>query len=78
MLADDEIEARRGEILIEAIGPARRLWEYGTEPALTIIPSYLVTGILSIVIGILVILWAVAFIDRTSGAGILMALLWRL
>jgi len=49
----------------------------GTEPALTLIPSYLVSGILSIVIGILVILWAVAFIDRTYEAGILMALLWR-
>ena len=35
------------EILIEAIGPAQRFWGYGTEPALTIIPSYLVSDILS-------------------------------
>lgn len=57
-----------GEIMIEAIGPAQRFWEYGTEIALTIIPSYLVSGILSIVIGILVILWAIVFIDRKYGA----------
>ena len=60
------------EILIEAIGPAQRFWEYGTEPAVTIIPSYLVSGILSILIGILVIVWSVAYIDRKYGAGILM------
>jgi len=63
-----------GDILIEAMGSEQRFWEYGTEPALTIIPSYLVTGILSIMIGILVIIWAVAFIDRTYEAGMLMAL----
>ena len=61
-------------ILIEAIGPAQRYWEYGTEPALTIIPSYLESGILSILMGILVIIWSVAFIDRKYGAGILLLL----
>lgn len=61
-------------IMIEAIGPAQRFWEHGTETALTIIPSYLVSGILSILIGILVIVWSVAFIDRKYGAGILMLL----
>lgn len=51
-----------GRIL--AIGPAHRMWEYGGEPALTIIPNYLITGIMSIVISVSVFIWAIAFIDR--------------
>jgi len=61
-------------IMIEAIGPAQRFWEYGTERALTIIPNFFVTGILAIIVGILVTIWAVAFIDRKYGAGILLLL----
>jgi hypothetical protein len=41
-------------LMIDAIGPAQRFWEYGTERALTIIPNFFVTGTLAIVFGILV------------------------
>ena len=61
-------------IMIEAIGPAHRFWEYGTERALTIIPNFLVTGILAIIVGLLVTIWAGAFIDRKYGARVLMLL----
>jgi len=67
------------DIMIDAIGPAQRFWEYGTETALTIIPSFLVTGILAMIVGLLVSIWAYAFIDRKYGAWILMflsILLW--
>lgn len=63
-----------GNLMIEAIGPAQRFWEYGTEPALTVIPSFLVTGILSIIVGLGVILWSVMFVDRKYGAGVLLLL----
>lgn len=53
--------------VIEAIGPAQRFWEFGAEPAFTLIPSFLITGILAMVVGLLVIVWAVAFIDRRLG-----------
>jgi hypothetical protein len=59
-------------IMIEAIGPAQRFWEYGTERALTIVPNFLVTGILAIILGLLVTVWAGAFIDRKYGALILL------
>ena len=59
-------------IMIEAIGPAQRFWEYGIEPALTIVPNFLVTGILAIILGLLVTVWAGAFIDRKYGALILL------
>jgi hypothetical protein len=59
-------------IMIEAIGPAQRFWEYGTERALTIVPNFLVTGILAIILGLLVTVWAGVFIDRKYGALILL------
>jgi hypothetical protein len=63
-----------GSIMIDAIGPAQRFWGYGTERALTIIPSFLVTGILAMVFGLLVVIWAGAFVHRKNGAGVLLLL----
>jgi len=65
---------RPDSVMIEAIGPAQRFWQYGTETALTLIPSFLVSGILSIVIGMLVAVWALAFVHRRYGAAILLLL----
>jgi MFS family permease len=62
------------EVMIEAIGPAQRFWEYGTERALTIVPNFFVTGILAMIVGILVTVWAAAFIDRKHGAAVLLLL----
>jgi hypothetical protein len=67
-------DVRPGSIMIEAIGPAQRFWEYGTERALTIIPSFPVTGILAMVFGLLVVIWAGAFVHRKNGAGVLLLL----
>jgi len=61
-------------LMIDAIGPAQRFWEYGTERAFTIVPSFLVTGILSVVFGLLVTVWAGAFVQKKYGAGALMLL----
>lgn len=49
---------------IMAIGPAHRFWEFGGEPALTIIPNYLVTGILTVIISVCLFVWAFLFIDK--------------
>jgi hypothetical protein len=62
------------DVMIEAIGPAQRFWEYGTEPALTIVTNFFVTGILAMIVGILVTVWAAAFIDRKHGAVVLLLL----
>lgn len=67
-------DVRPGSIMIEAIGPAQRFWEYGTERSLTIVPSFLVTGILAMVFGLLVVIWAGAFVHRKNGAGVLLLL----
>ncbi len=58
-------------IWIDAIGPEHKIWEYATETAITIIPNFLITGMLAIVIGLLVTICAAAFVQRKYGARIL-------
>ncbi len=62
------------DIWIDAIGPGQRFWEYATETAITIIPNYFWTGILAIIIGLIVTVWAAVFIERKYGARILFLL----
>ena len=67
------------DFMIDAIGPAQRFWEYGTETALTIIPNFLITGIFAVIFGLLVTIWSWAFIERKFGAwifGLLSLILW--
>ena len=61
-------------LMIAAIGPDQRFWIYGEETALTIIPSFLISGILSVILGLIVTVWAVGFIDRKYGALVMMLL----
>lgn len=63
-----------GSLLIAAIGPEQRFWEHGMETALTIVPSYLVTGFLAVSAGLVVTIWAAFFLDRRHGPGVLMLL----
>ena len=44
------------------------------EPAMTIIPSFLVTGVLAIILGLLVAVWAAAFVHRKNGGVVLILL----
>ena len=61
-------------IWIDAIGPEQRFWENATETAITIVPNFFITGILAMIIGLLVTIWAAAFVDRKYGARILFLL----
>jgi hypothetical protein len=65
-----------GSILISAFGPPcqpKLVW-HGCEPAMTIIPDFFVTGILAIIISLIVILWAAAFVQKSRGGVILILL----
>jgi len=46
----------------------------GGEPGITIIPNLLVTGILTIIVSLILILWAAAFVQRKNGGRILILL----
>jgi hypothetical protein len=63
-------------VVISAMGPpcqANRVWN-GCEPAMTIIPSFFVTGVLAIIVGVIVLAWAAAFVQRRNGGSVLMLL----
>ena len=59
---------------ILAVRPFELPFPFGHEPAMTIVPSFLVTGILAILVGLAIILWSVAFLQSRHGAGILFLL----
>lgn len=61
-----------GDIMIHAIGPAQRFWELGTEPALTIIPNFLITGILAMLVGLFIIIWSLVLIEKKYSAWVLL------
>jgi hypothetical protein len=61
-------------LLVDAIGSAHRFWEYSSEPALTIIPNMLLSGILAMIVGFAVTIWATYYVDKKYGARVLMLL----
>jgi hypothetical protein len=58
--------------VIDAIGPAQKLWVGATEPALTIIPNFFASGILAMIVGLLVTIWALVFVHKKYGALVLL------
>lgn len=65
---------RPESMMIDAIGPEQRNWEFGIETALTVVPSFLVSGILAVILGALVAVWAYRFVDRKAGPLVLLVL----
>ncbi len=68
--------AKPASLMIPSIGPPcvpEKVWN-GCEPAMTIVPSFLVTGILAIIISLAILIWAGAFIQRKNGGVILILL----
>ena len=55
-------------LVINAIGEAQRFWPEGTEPAFTLIPNYLITGIVSILVGIAIVIWSLRFLSSKHGS----------
>ncbi|MFC3893874.1 hypothetical protein ACFOWZ_20550 [Lentzea rhizosphaerae] len=78
------IEHGVGEVLQGPVGPAGPViqsWPdskafaiLGGEPALTVIPNLLVTGIAAIVVAVAVLTWSVWFVDRRHGGLVLILL----
>lgn len=61
-------------LIFESIGVANRMWLYGFETAFTIIPNYLITGFLAILISMMIIVWSVAFVQKKNGSFVLILL----
>lgn len=67
---------RPENIMIASMGAPcvpEEIWHI-CEPAMTIVPNFLVTGILSMVLGLITMVWAIAFVRRAQ-SGMILALL---
>ena len=63
-------------VMIASIGPPcvpEEIWN-ACEPAMTIIPNLLTTGILAVLIGLLVLVWSMFFVQHKNGGAILILL----
>jgi hypothetical protein len=60
--------------LIDAIGEAQRFWPLGGEPAFTLIPNFLITGIASIVVGVAIVIWSIWFLPTRHGRTVFLGL----
>lgn len=60
--------------IIQAIGETQRFWPLGTEEAFTIIPNFLISGILSMVLGLAIVVWSLWFIQTKRGRTVFLVL----
>jgi hypothetical protein len=70
-----------GEMLLGNVAPNNLIFKawpgltaLGGEPAMTVVPNFIATGILTIFFGLLVAAWAGAYVERKMG-GLLLILL---
>ena len=60
--------------IIQAIGDDIQFWVHGTEEAFTLIPNFLITGILAMAVSIFIMIWTVRFIHRRYGVMVFLLL----
>ena len=61
-------------LFVSAIGEAQRMWPHGSEPAFTVIPNFLATGIAAMLVGLALIVWSLGFVHRKHGPTVFLAL----
>lgn len=61
-------------IKILAVGPPGLPFPFGHEPAMTLIPNFLVTGISAMITGLLIIIWAARYVHQKYGSVVLFLL----
>lgn len=61
-------------LIIQAIGEGQRFWPLGTEEAFTLIPNFLISGLLSMILGLTIIAWSLWFLPTRRGPTIFLGL----
>lgn len=61
-------------LLIHAIGEDQRFWLLGTEDAFTLIPNFMFTGIVSMIVGLAIVVWSLWFLPTKQGRTIFLGL----
>ena len=63
-----------GGLIVQAIGPVQRMWVHGTEEAFTLLPNFLMAGVFTMLVGLVIIIWSVGYIDKKHGATVFILL----
>jgi hypothetical protein len=66
--------APTGSLFIRSIGARQQMWVYGTEDAFTLVPYFLLSGIVSITLSLLIAVWSIAFVHRKHGSTVFVLL----
>jgi len=63
-------------LIVNALGAGYRwtVWKEGGEPAFTLVPNFLLTGVLATLIGVAIIIWSLRFLNRPHGPAIFLLL----
>ena len=61
-------------LFIHAIGKAQRFWPLGTEDAFTLLPNFMLTGIVSMLVGLAIIVWSLWFLPGKHGRAVFLGL----
>ena len=67
---------RTASLMFASMGPPcapETAW-HACEPAITILPNFLITGILALLLGVVILVWSAAFMQRPHGGSVLMLL----
>ena len=70
--------AKPGGLFIASMGPPcvpEQSWN-NCEPAMTILPNFLLTGILAVILGIIVMIWSAFFVQKKHGGVVL--IMWSI
>lgn len=51
---------------IQTIGKDMQWWAYGGEDAITLVPNFLLTGILAMLVSIVIVIWSLKFLQRRN------------
>ena len=63
-----------GGLIIQAIGDAQQNWQYGTEEAFTLMPTFLSAGVASILVSMSLLVWSLFFLAKKQGATVFLLL----
>ena len=63
-----------GSYFIQAIGREMLWWKHGTEDAFTLIPNYLITGICTMCVSIIIMFWSIFYLPQGISATIFLLL----
>jgi len=61
-------------LMINAIHESIQTWPHGSEAAFTIIPNFLITGLLAIGVSLAIIVWSVGYLHTKHGATVFLLL----